>query len=165
MAYFSKTAIHSVYQLLKENLSFPFDLKDGQMSSLFNVVNQIHTLAILPTGYGKSEIFILVPLVLDYLQPGRRHFSLVVLPLISLVTDMRHRFSGRSVNITDLTATNMKDAAFVNEINEGLYSTIMIAPEYLENASNMDFLTESSLYQEGIACVAIDEAHLIVQWG
>ena len=41
----------------------------------------------------------------------------------------------------------------------------MISPEYLETASNLDFLTESSLYQEGIACVAIDEAHLIVQWG
>ena len=120
------------------------------MCSLFNVINQIHTLAILPTGYGKSEIFILVPLVLDYLQPGRRHFSLLVLPLISLVADMRHRFRGRSINITELTATNIKDPAFLKEINEGLYSTIIISPEYLETASNLDFLTESSLYQEGI---------------
>ena len=86
MAYFSK-AIDSVYQLLKINLSFPFELKDGQMCSLFNVINQIHTLVILPTGYGKSEILFLVLLVLDYLQPGQRHFSLLVLPLISLVAD------------------------------------------------------------------------------
>ena len=79
------------------------------MCSLFNVINQIHTLAIFPTGYGKSEILFLVPLVLDYLQPGQRHFSLLVIPLISLVADMRHRFTGRSINITELTATNIKE--------------------------------------------------------
>ena len=75
MTYFTKKAIKSVFQLLKTNLSFPFNLKDGHLDSIFNVINKIHTLAIFHIGYGKSEIFILVPLVLDYLQPAETFFT------------------------------------------------------------------------------------------
>ena len=48
-----------------------------------------HTLAVLPTGFGKIDLFILAPLIMDVLEQDIPHYSLVIVPLISLMSDAR----------------------------------------------------------------------------
>ena len=47
------------------DLKWPYVLKEEQISALEHVYNQDDTLVILPTGFGKSDIMIISPYLLD----------------------------------------------------------------------------------------------------
>ena len=61
-----KIDVQRVYQSL--NLIFPkfdFELKSEQVECLSNLIKGHHVLALLPTGYGKSMLYTLFPLLVE----------------------------------------------------------------------------------------------------
>ena len=64
------------------------ELKDKQKEAIFSFVNGRDYFVILPTGYGKTLCYVLLPYVFDHLR-GKTRSSIVicVLPLISLMMD------------------------------------------------------------------------------
>ena len=48
-----------------ESLKLPFTLKDEQCEALRLLFEKKHTFCLLPTGFGKSVIFVLPPLIMD----------------------------------------------------------------------------------------------------
>ena len=58
-----------------------------------------HTFVTLPTGYGKSLIFGLSPLVLDSMHPERSHKCIVKMPLRSLILDQVARWKEAGVKV------------------------------------------------------------------
>ena len=96
---FNRTDVLLAYSLFQKSTEFTYALKDEQIEVLLNIANGEHTLAVLPTGFGKSDIFILAPLIMDMLDQDKPHYSLVTLPLISLMSDIKEKFELKGVEV------------------------------------------------------------------
>ena len=113
------------------------------------------TLAILPTGGGKSLCFQLPAL----LRPG---LTVVISPLIALMRDQVRALREAGVEAAALTSANTEDetdAAFA-ALRDGTLKLLYMAPERLGAGG-----TDRMLAQAGVTLLAVDEAHCVSQWG
>ncbi len=133
---------------------------DGFLPGQTAVINRVlagdDTLAILPTGAGKSLTFQLPSLLL----PGT---TLVLSPLIALMKDqvegLPPPLRERTV-LVNSTLTPAEQQRAMSEIAAGSYKLVYAAPERLRQHG---FLR--SLWQAGVSLVVVDEAHCISLWG
>jgi ATP-dependent DNA helicase RecQ len=113
------------------------------------------TLAILPTGGGKSLCYQLPAL-------QREGLTLVVSPLIALMKDQVDQLEASGVAATlinsSLSAEEVRTR--LQGLDEGRYKLLYVAPERLFMA---DFVAALKRWQ--VAAIAIDEAHCISEWG
>ncbi len=148
------TKIKKIQELLIKYYGFS-SFRSGQQKAIESILSERDTLAIMPTGGGKSLIFQLSALVLDGL-------TVVVSPLIALMKDQVDSLSKIGVPATfinssiSLSDTNER----LDQIKNGFYKIIYVAPERFYNQSFLD-----SLKQIRVDLFAIDEAHCISQWG
>ena len=130
-------------------------LRQGQAEVIRSVLEGHNTLAIMPTGAGKSLCYQLPSLHL----PGT---TVVVSPLISLMKDQVDKLRDAG-----LEAAQLNSALTTEEQNENLEQIqneesdfIFITPERF---TDQEFLRE--LRNRDINFVVIDEAHCISEWG
>jgi len=116
-------------------------------------------LIVMPTGGGKSLCFQIPPLVDGGL-------TLVVSPLISLMTDQVHGL--KLVGYPCDALHSGLDSASIEAANEriasGVTKLLYCSPERLMTAS-MQSLLRAANRGAGVARIAIDEAHCISAWG
>lgn len=124
-----------------------------------NIINDIisgrDTLALLPTGAGKSICYQVPTLLNDGI-------CVVISPLISLMGDqIRHlRSKGiKSVSITSNMHYSEIDTALTNCIYGGV-KFLYISPERLQNE-----LLQNRMKEMNITLITVDEAHCISEWG
>lgn len=133
-----------------------YDSFRGQQKNIIeSVLAGKRTLALLPTGGGKSICF-QVPALM---RPG---LCLVISPLIALMKDQIENLRQRGIGAEALV-TGMQ----YREINQALQRAAMpetqflyVSPERLESRLFLEYLDMLS-----VSMVAIDEAHCISQWG
>jgi superfamily II DNA helicase RecQ len=80
---FTSEEVKLAYKKVQEHYSFPYDLKPEQLLAIHDLVNRLHTFVVLPTGFGKTDVFILTALILDVLEPGKKHCVLCIIPLVA----------------------------------------------------------------------------------
>ncbi|MBC1794919.1 DNA helicase RecQ [Listeria booriae] len=141
-------------QVLQESFGYS-TFRDGQEDVLRNLFARKDTLAIMPTGGGKSLCYQIPALVLDGL-------TIVVSPLISLMKDQVD-----ALNEQGIAATYINSTLTGNEIDNRLWDAengavklLYVAPERMDTASFQRLVDTTD-----IALFAIDEAHCISHWG
>lgn len=118
-------------------------------------VNGQDSLALLPTGGGKSICF-QVPALL---KPG---CTLVISPLIALMADQVENLKQKGIRALALNSnlnSNQKELALQNAAN-GYYKLIYLSPESLKSERLLHRLSFLNLDM-----VVVDEAHCISEWG
>ena len=119
---------------------------------------------VLPTGYGKSLIFAMLPSLFDRLR-GRSDSStvIVVSPLAALMLEQRAVFTRMGLKCEFLGDLQTDEAIF-RKVVRGKYQLVILSPENLfYNCSLRDMLL-SPLYQERLVAFVVDEAHCIKTW-
>lgn len=129
--------------------------RDGQQKVIDSLLQGSDTIAIMPTGAGKSLAYQIPALLFE-------GTTLVISPLISLMKDQVDALSQYGV-----PATFINSSLTLNEVRsriykaaQGQYKLLYIAPERLESESFRGLLQSLQ-----VSFMAIDEAHCVSQWG
>ncbi len=133
-------------------------LRPGQREAIESVLSGKDTLAVLATGGGKSAIYAVAGQLLD--GP-----TLVISPLIALENDQVAALVGRGhvpavVINSAATARDRREALDRLTAGSNRPKYVFVAPEQLANADVLHRLADLRP-----ALVAVDEAHLVSQWG
>ena len=113
-------------------------------------------LIVLPTGGGKSLCYQLPACVFNGL-------TVVVSPLIALMQDQVTQLREKGICAAYLNHLVEEEEYIttMNEVRSGKVKLIYISPESLVQRPEI----HTMLYDSDVACIAIDEAHCISQWG
>ena len=112
-----------------------------------------HTLAVMPTGAGKSLCYQVPALA----RPGT---ALVISPLIALMHDQIRSADAFGIRAAALTSADDNRQDTIARLRAGELDLLYAAPE---RASGEAF--RSLLREVPLALIAIDEAHCVSEWG
>ena len=153
------------------------ELKEKQYEALKAVVlKNRDVLAVLPTGYGKSLIYQLLPLVFDFFtangSPVRKSTVIVISPLNALMRDQIVKLKEGGLNVCVLKGDRVAstDGDGDDEVSvpvEILVNTthnlIFVHPEVLVDNKVLKIL-KSPQFKEKVKAIVVDEAHLVIDW-
>ena len=141
-------------EVLSRVFGFP-DFRPGQAEIVQAVLAGRNTLAIMPTGGGKSLCFQLPALCRDGL-------TVVISPLIALMRDQVRALRAVGVEAGALTSGNTEEetAEVFQALDDGRLKLLYLAPERLASMG-----TQAMLRRVGCTMIAVDEAHCVSQWG
>jgi ATP-dependent DNA helicase RecQ len=130
-------------------------LRPGQQEVIDSVMAGRDTLAIMPTGAGKSLCYQVPALLL----PGT---TIVVSPLISLMKDQADKLDGVGVEAAQMNSTlsGTEENAEIGAIGAARREIVFTTPERLQDPAFVALLRRNP-----IDFFVIDEAHCISQWG
>src|SRR5690242_2708039 len=140
------------HRILKE--TFGFDHFRGvQEQVVGRVLGGQHTLAVMPTGAGKSLCYQLPAL-------AREGTALVISPLIALMHDQIRSADAIGIKAASLTSADADRDATVQRLKAGELDLLYVAPERATSEAFRRLISGIDL-----ALIAIDEAHCVSEWG
>ncbi|MFN3993214.1 MAG: DNA helicase RecQ [Tabrizicola flagellatus] len=141
-------------RLLHSVFGFP-EFRPGQAEIVQSVLQGRNTLAIMPTGGGKSLCYQLPALC-------REGVTVVISPLIALMRDQVRALRAAGVEAGALTSGNTDDETeeVFRAVDDGRLKLLYMAPERLASAG-----TAALLRRARCGLIAVDEAHCVSQWG
>ncbi len=144
----------NINHILKQYWGFP-SFRPLQEEIIQSVLEGKDTLALLPTGGGKSICF-QVPAL------AKEGLCLVITPLIALMKDQVEKLKTKNIPAlsvhTGMTYTDIKKT--LQNAAYGNYKFLYVSPERLETSLFQEFLPALP-----VNLIAVDEAHCISQWG
>ena len=143
-----------LHKILKETFGYP-DFRFEQNKIINSVLDGKDTLAIMPTGGGKSLCYQIPALYLDGV-------TLVISPLISLMHDQVMNLKETGVDAVFLNSSLSYHASqkAKEKILKGKIKLVYVSPEGILSPQMQEFFEKVE-----ISLIAIDEAHCVSQWG
>jgi ATP-dependent DNA helicase RecQ len=133
---------------------FGFDHFRGvQGDVIARVLAGRHTLAVMPTGAGKSLCYQLPAI-------AREGTALVVSPLIALMHDQIRSANAIGLRAASLTSADADREQTVQRLKRGELDLLYVAPE----RATLDTFRRL-MASVDLALIAIDEAHCVSEWG
>ncbi|WP_228243320.1 DNA helicase RecQ [Porphyrobacter sp. GA68] len=139
-------------QALRTTFGFA-DFRGRQADVVARVLAGQRTLAVMPTGAGKSLTYQLPSVMLE-------GTCIVISPLIALMHDQLRAVQAAGIRAATLTSADTNQAETVERFRAGRLDLLYVAPERASQASFRSLLEQSRL-----ALFAIDEAHCVSEWG
>jgi ATP-dependent DNA helicase RecQ len=138
--------------ILRRTFGFP-EFRGVQRQVIDRVLGGDRTLAVMPTGAGKSLCYQLPSVALE-------GTCLVVSPLIALMHDQLRAAQAVGIRAATLTSADDNREETVSRFRAGGLDLLYVAPE---RASGEGF--RNLLRQARLSLFAIDEAHCVSEWG
>ena len=143
-----------IHYILKKYWGFS-NFRPLQQEIIEAVLQQKDTLALLPTGGGKSICFQVPAMAMDGI-------CIVISPLIALIKDQVANLEKKGIPVLAIYSgmhfievkKTLQNAAYGN------YKFLYVSPERLETALFLEYLPAIKP-----CLIAVDEAHCISQWG
>lgn len=135
---------------------FAFDsFRPGQKEIVNSILNGTDTVAVMPTGGGKSLCYQLPAVLLP-------HLTIVISPLIALMKDQVDALNARGIKSRYINSTlsTTEITTIYQELQDNKIQLLYIAPERFSSQSFLDLFQTLKVSQ-----LAIDEAHCISHWG
>ena len=129
------------------------DFRGVQTRVLERVLAGQSTLAVMPTGAGKSLTYQLPATML----PGT---CVVISPLIALMHDQLRAARANGIRAATLTSADADWRETMDAYRSGALDLLYVAPERASQAQFREFLSGAR-----IALFAVDEAHCVSEWG
>jgi Superfamily II DNA helicase len=133
-----------------------FAIKPKQLQAIDFILKGHDTLAILPTSYGKSLIFQLLPSVVSQL-PNRPENPVVIVlsPLIALIKDQVD--AANRLKVIGLSACSL-DSVTLKDVSK--YNIFCGTPEAWLDVPGQSVL-HSPFIRKNLICIVVDEAHKV----
>ncbi|MFT7108968.1 MAG: ATP-dependent DNA helicase RecQ [Psychrobacter glaciei] len=143
-----------LHQALKQQFSFD-GFREGQEQTIQQLLAGQSSLAIFPTGSGKSLCYQLTATLLP-------HLTLVVSPLLALMKDQLEFLKSKGIPAAsiDSSLTPEENQQVMRDVRSGTIKILMISVERFKNERFRHFIQSVRL-----SMLVIDEAHCISEWG
>jgi len=141
-----------LHDILRRTFGFS-GFRGQQEAVIARVMAGEHSLALMPTGAGKSLCYQIPALA----RPGT---AIVISPLIALMHDQIRSATAAGIRAASMTSADSDNAATAEAFRSGALDLLYVAPE---RASTPGF--QALLERAEIALFAIDEAHCVSEWG
>jgi ATP-dependent DNA helicase RecQ len=144
--------VRSLSDLLHSTFGFP-DFRGVQRQVIDRVMAGERTLAVMPTGAGKSLCYQLPAVALD-------GTCVVVSPLIALMHDQLRAATAVGIRAATLTSADDNRAETMERFKGGELDLLYVAPERASTGHFRELLARAK-----VSLFAIDEAHCVSEWG
>ena len=151
-----KAVIHEVAS------SLGYKLKLQQEESILQFARGNDVFVSLPTGFGKSLCYTLLPRVFDYLRGvEKKSMILVISPLIALMEEQVGSIQSLGISAVYVSDTKSRDK---QQIRNGMYQVIFMSPEALFCSTEWKQILSTDLYRLNLVAMIVDEAHCVKTW-